>query len=85
MGNVDTASEDKLVSQMAVAKAIDTFIFDQAVPSDIWVIVHNLNKYPSVVVVDSAGTQFMAQIEYNSRNQVTVYLNGMTTGKAYLN
>lgn len=83
--NVDTASADKLVSQLAVAKAVDTVIFDQAETSDTWVITHNLNKYPSVTVVDSAGTQFMAQIEYNSRNQVTVYLNGMTTGKAYLN
>jgi hypothetical protein len=85
VGNVDTASADKLVSQMAVAKAVDTFIFDQAVPSDTWVISHDLNKYPSVTVTDSAGTQFMAQVEYNSRNQLTVYLNGATTGKAYLN
>ena len=36
------------------------------------------------MVTDSAGTQFMAQIEYNSRNQLTIYMNA-TTGKAYLN
>jgi hypothetical protein len=64
---------------------VDTVIFDQGETSDTWVITHNLNKYPSVTVVDSAGTQFIAQVEYNSRNQLTVYLNGATTGKAYLN
>ena len=85
VGDIDTASADKLVSQLAVAKAVDTVVFDQGETSDTWVIVHNLNKYPSVTVVDSAGTQFIAQIEYNSRNQLTIHLNGATTGKAYLN
>lgn len=85
VGNVDTASSDKIVSQLAVAKAVDTYIFEQGVSSDTWVIVHNMNKYPSVTVVDSAGTQFVAQIEYNSRNQLTIHMNGATTGKAYLN
>lgn len=85
VGNVDTASEEKIVSQMAVAKAVDTYIHDQATPSDTWVIVHNLNRYPSVTVVDSAGTQFAVQVDYNTRNQVTIYMNGATSGKAYLN
>ena len=61
------------------------FTFEQAVASDIWIIVHNLNKYPSVSLVDSAGTQFDARVVYNSLNQCTVYMNGATKGKAYLN
>ena len=85
VGDVDTASASKLVSQKAVADAVNTVVHDQAVPSDTWVITHNLNKYPSVTVVDSAGTQFAVQVEYNSRNQVTIYMNGATTGKVYLN
>ena len=83
--NADEASDEKLVTEKAVANAVDTFIFDQAQVSDTWVVVHNLGKYPSVTVIDSAGTQFITQVEYNSKNQLTIYMNSATTGKAYLN
>lgn len=79
------ASEDKLVSEKAVSDALATYIFEQGSASTTWVVTHNLNKYPSVVVVDSAGTQFMTQIHYDSLNQLTVFMNGATTGKVYLN
>lgn len=83
--NVEDASDDYIVTEKAVARAVDTYVHDQAIASDTWVIEHNLGRYPSVVVIDSAGTQFIVQVEYNSRNKVTVYMNGSTTGKAYLN
>ena len=83
--DVEHASDDYLVTEKAVAKAVDTYIHDQAVPSDTWVVQHNMGKFPSVTVIDSAGTQYITQVEYNSGNQLTIYMNGATTGKAYLN
>ena len=65
--------------------ATETFEFEQGVASDTWVIVHNLNKYPSVALVDSAGRQFYGEVVYDSKDQVTVLINGATKGKAYLN
>ena len=62
-----------------------TFIFEQGIASDVWVIKHNLNKAPNITLVDSSGAEFQARKVYNSLNQVTIYLNGATTGKAYLN
>ena len=62
-----------------------TYIHEQGIASDTWVIEHNLDKHPSVTVVDTAGTVFTAQVEYNSNNKCTVYINGATKGKAYLN
>jgi hypothetical protein len=62
-----------------------TFVFEQGVASDTWFIKHNLGKYPSVSLVDSAGTQFDADVEYNDENTCTVRMNGATTGKAFLN
>ena len=82
---VDEASDLTLVTEKAVAQATATFIFEQAVASNTWVVTHNLNKFPSVVIQDSAGTQFLAPIYYNSANQLTISMNGATTGKAYLN
>ena len=62
-----------------------TYIHEQGISSDTWVVEHNLNKYPTVECVDSAGTVFKAQIEYNSLNSLTIYINGASKGKAYLN
>ena len=63
----------------------ETFVFEQGVASDTWEINHNLNKYPSVTLVDSANTQFVAQVVYTDKNNCVVYMNGATKGKAYLN
>ncbi len=62
-----------------------SYVFEQGVASDTWVIQHNLNKYPSVVTVDSAGSVFGASVVYEGLNKCTVYINGATTGRAYLN
>lgn len=80
VGTVDATREGQNVTI-----ATKTYIFEQGIASDVWVIEHNLNKYPAIELVDSAGRQFKSQIEYNSLNSCTVYLNGATTGKAYLN
>lgn len=89
---IQTEREERIAADADLQEQIDnidvtddTFVYEQGIASDVWVITHNLNKYPSITLVDSAGTVFKAKEEYNSANQVTVYLNGATTGKAYLN
>lgn len=63
-----------------------TFIFEQGLSSDTWVIVHNLNKQPSVFAVDSAGkVQLPDEIIYDSENQITVKFLAAFAGKAFLN
>jgi hypothetical protein len=58
---------------------------DQSVSSNQWTVTHNLNKYPSVQVIDSAGSFCIGQITHNSVNQLTLDFNASFTGKAYLN
>lgn len=62
-----------------------TYIHEQGISSDQWHITHNLKKYPSVTLVDSAGTQFVGQVQYLDENNCIVFMNGATKGKAYLN
>jgi len=62
-----------------------TYIHEQGIASDTWVINHKLGKFPSVTVVDSAGMVFDTSVQYNDENTCTVYINGATKGKAYLN
>lgn len=61
------------------------YIHTQSVSSATWVIVHNLGRYPSVTVTDSAGTSGVPQFKYDSANQITVTLSAAMTGFAYLN
>jgi len=67
-----------------------TFTHNQSTTSDTWVITHNLNRFPSVTVVDSANTIVQGTVVYNSNKQLTVtfFANGSALafqGKAYLN
>lgn len=62
-----------------------TFIFTQGLPSNTWVITHDLAKFPSVSVVDSGNSTVEGGITYNSDNQLTVTFTASFSGKAYLN
>jgi len=62
-----------------------TFIFTQSSPSATWIIVHNLNKWPSVTVVDSGNSVIIPSIHYDSVNQITATFGSATSGKGYLN
>lgn len=62
-----------------------TYIHQQMVASTAWVITHNLDKYPSVTVVDSAGSVVIGEVQYISRNQIIVTFQGAFSGTAYLN
>lgn len=64
---------------------IGMYEHDQGLPSAVWVITHNLEKFPSVTVVDTSNTVLVGQIEYNSLNQLTITFASSTGGKAYLN
>lgn len=61
------------------------FVFNQILPSATWTIVHNLNKYPSVTVVDSADTKVEGDISFTSVNQVVITFTGAFAGRAFLN
>ena len=61
------------------------YIYNQGVPSDTWVVNHNLNKYPSITVVSSAGEEVEGAVVINSLTQVTLTFCAAFSGKAYLN
>lgn len=61
------------------------FVFEQAVASNRWTVEHNLDKYPSVTVVDSAGTIIIGEVAYLSRNSLRITFQSAFSGKAYMN
>jgi hypothetical protein len=56
----------------------------QGTASATWTILHNLDFYPNVTVVDSAGTIVEGEITYTNRNQVVLTFAASFSGKAYL-
>lgn len=57
----------------------------QNIVSDTWTINHNLNKKPSVTVVNSIDKVVHGEIDYVTSNSLTITFIGGFTGKAYLN
>lgn len=62
-----------------------TFVFNQTVPSDTWVVQHDLGKMPAIVVTDSGGSVVEGDIQYESDLQVTITFSSAFSGIAYLN
>lgn len=50
-----------------------------------WDITHNLGRFPSVTVVDSAGSTVFGDVTYISDNRLTVTFTAAFSGRAYLN
>ena len=61
------------------------FSYRQTVPSREWIIVHRLEKNPSVTVVDSAGTIITGEVTYIDENTLKIDFQAAFSGKAYLN
>jgi hypothetical protein len=62
-----------------------TYIHKQNSAASVWVVVHNLDKYPSVTVQDSGGNLVVGSITYNSTNSLTLQFSAPFSGTAYLN
>jgi hypothetical protein len=61
------------------------YVHHQAVAASTWVVSHGLGKFPSVSVADSAGSWWVADVHYDSVDQVTLTFGAPFAGAAYLN
>lgn len=62
-----------------------TYVHEQLIPAAVWEISHPLQKYPSVSVVDSAGSLFVGDVVYKDNANVQLTFVSAFAGKAYLN
>lgn len=65
--------------------ADSNYIHNQSQSSEVWTINHNLNKYPSVTVVDTAGSVVEGEVTFISLNEIRVAFSSPFSGKAILN
>lgn len=63
----------------------NTYIYSQITPSVVWRVEHGLGKFPSVTVVDSAGSEVIGDVGYVSENSIEIKFTSAFAGTAYLN
>jgi hypothetical protein len=62
-----------------------TYVHDQSSASTLWIITHNLDCYPSVMVVDSTKREVLVGIQYIDENVIHVSSDYAFAGQAFLN
>lgn len=79
----DNISQD-WVSQ--VSEGVDlSYTHSQSVALSTWPVTHNLGKYPSVTVIDSAGTEVEGAVQHLSTTQLVITFSAPFGGTAHLN
>ena len=61
------------------------YVHTQAVAASVWTVNHALDKYPSVTVIDSAGSVVHGDITYTNSNNLTLTFSAAFSGVAYIN
>ena len=62
-----------------------TFEFTQGQPATTWNIQHDLNKFPSVSVINNNNVVINGEVTYIDKNNVQLNFSAGFSGKAYLN
>lgn len=60
-------------------------IHTQTIAAVQWTVTHNLGKYPSVSIVDSADEEVIGEVEYIDTNSLTIKFTAAFSGKAFIN
>ena len=63
----------------------ESYIHNQMESSAKWIVNHNLGKFPSVTVKDSAESLVVGEIDYVDNNSIILTFTAEFSGKAYLN
>ncbi len=62
-----------------------SYVHVQGLAATTWNIVHNLGKFPSITVIDSANTEVECEVEFVDPNNVIVRVSAAFSGRAYCN
>ena len=85
-GNGEPSTSVIALSATGISVTTDAFYtFTQSSASATWTVQHNLEKYPSVTVIDSANDVVYGNTTYIDENNLTINFSAPFSGKAYLN
>ncbi len=84
-GATKNFSITSIVQSTPFASHGGTTTHTQGSASSTWTVTHNLNKFPSVTIVDSNEEQIFGVVDYQSANTIVLTFSAAISGKAYLN
>jgi hypothetical protein len=58
------------------------FLFEQASPSDTWIINHNLGFRPDVTLLTTGGVEMIGSVVHTSVNQAVAQFSSAVAGSA---
>jgi hypothetical protein len=73
------------VSGVPIGSGDASYTHTQVTASDQWDVTHNLNKKPSVSILDSDGYQIFAIVHYINNNRVIIEFSVPLSGTAEFN
>lgn len=74
-----------LIEENIKTFADKNYVHEHNIAEKIWHVTHNLNKYPTAIVIDSAGNEIICDIEYVDTNTCIISMNAPFKGKAIFN
>lgn len=82
---VTTVTLNSVGNSPLVATFNYAYIHDQSTPSASWTVLHNLGKFPSVTIVDTANSEIIGEVNFVNNNTLTISFSASFSGKAYIN
>lgn len=77
---------DLLEKTKGITELVDkNYIHEQIQAANIWIVQHNLNKYPAVSVVDTGKNEIVGDIKHIDKNNLTINFSHAFSGMAFLN
>lgn len=89
--------EDGLIDVLDIGPSFQSFVFtpegeagdvqyvhEQETPLATWVIVHGLDRWPNVTVVDSAGSEIKGAVHYTDADTLEVIFSAPFSGRAFV-
>lgn len=84
--NTETTRTITLVAnngELISATFNESYIHEQTIPANQWIVNHNLNRYPKVTVVNDINVEVIGDLVYTNTNQVIISFSNPFYGKAY--
>lgn len=86
-GNItgDITNQTDLWTIIQDIYAKGNYVHTQSVASATWTVNHNLNKFPSVTIVDTANDEVEGEVNHVSNTQLIIKFSAAISGKAFIN
>jgi hypothetical protein len=84
-GTVKDGTYYDFISFTPLPEGDKNFVFTQSTAASVWHVQHDLEKYPSVTVVDSGDNVVYGEVTYDDINNLTITFSSAFSGKAYIN